>query len=403
MSKVVRVQDGDYKVVVGSSITPGNIILDTNPAGEFGTQGEVRITGDLIVLGNITAVQSETLTVNDNIIELNKGETGNGVSTLGTTSGIRVNRGTRPYVEFVWDESLLSRNPLTGVNTPGTFKFTTLSDQLIPIATNSINTDGGDLALISSGDGVITVTGTTDYEQRILDYANLNLLFDIISIQRQSNVAIIQVNGIHGLQNGIRVDVVCFPNSTLNTSSAFITVVNDTTISYTNNGPDIPLTALPLGTGGTVKPNAIIDDDRIPNMRAVADYATASLTSFISKKIQEQDTKVEISDNGTADSEIVFTVDSNSRAVINNTGLSVDNINIFGNIISNFLNDNLRVDSVLSLENKITDPIVTPGYVTLYSKSDPGNGGSGVYFVNTAGTDDELISKTRALLYSLIL
>jgi hypothetical protein len=33
----------------------------------------------------------------------------------------------------------------------------------------------------------------------------------------------------------------------------------------------------------------------------------------------------------------------------------------------------------------------------------PGTGGTGLFFVNTEGTRDELISKTKALLYSLIL
>ena len=33
MTKVVRVRDSDYKIVVGSTGSPANIILDTNPTG----------------------------------------------------------------------------------------------------------------------------------------------------------------------------------------------------------------------------------------------------------------------------------------------------------------------------------------------------------------------------------
>jgi hypothetical protein len=33
MSKIVRVQNGDYKIVVGAKNAPGTIYLDTNPMG----------------------------------------------------------------------------------------------------------------------------------------------------------------------------------------------------------------------------------------------------------------------------------------------------------------------------------------------------------------------------------
>jgi len=84
MSKVVRVQDGDYKIVTQLN---GTITLDT------GNQiGQVIVTGDLLVQGNTTTVESETMTVKDNIIYLNYGETGAGVS-LGT-AGISIERGS---------------------------------------------------------------------------------------------------------------------------------------------------------------------------------------------------------------------------------------------------------------------------------------------------------------------
>jgi len=64
MSKVVRVTDSDYKIVTQLD---GTITLDT------GSQiGRVIITGDLIVEGNTSTIESETLTVKDNIIYLNQ-------------------------------------------------------------------------------------------------------------------------------------------------------------------------------------------------------------------------------------------------------------------------------------------------------------------------------------------
>jgi len=404
MSKIVRVQDGDYKIIVGSTIRPGDITLDTNPAGELGAQGTVTITGDLVVKGNTTVIESETLAVFNNLLILNNGETGDGVVTLGPTSGIQIDRGTRPDIFILWDETLSSRYPISNLDSTGTVKFVDANNLLVPIATNSINTFGGNLALISNGTGVITVTGTADYEERILDYSKLSIAFEIISISRLSNFATIRTNVMHNLSSGDRIDVSCFPDSSFNATFVPVTVIDETTLRYSSTGFNVLEISFVPGIGGTVRPNSIIDGDRIPNMKAVADYSSATLLSFVTKKIQEKDTFVEVNDfDLTGTSEIKFVVDGEQVAVINNGGMTVDSINIFGNTISNSLNDNLRIDSVLSLQNKDTDPTSTSGYVTLYSKSEPGTGGTGIYFVNPTGTDDELISKTKAFLYSLIL
>lgn len=74
-----------------------NITLDTDT---------VYITGNLYVRGNTSEIASNTLSITDNIITLNDGETGNGVSSLGTTSGIVIDRGTAPggNVQLRWNE-----------------------------------------------------------------------------------------------------------------------------------------------------------------------------------------------------------------------------------------------------------------------------------------------------------
>ena len=75
-----------------------NITLDT----DF-----VIITGNLNVRGNTTVINSNIQTISDNILTLNSGETGNGVSTLGTTSGIEIDRGSAAggNVQLIWNES----------------------------------------------------------------------------------------------------------------------------------------------------------------------------------------------------------------------------------------------------------------------------------------------------------
>jgi hypothetical protein len=97
-----------------------------------------------------------------------------------------------------------------------------------------------------------------------------------------------------------------------------------------------------------------------------------------------------------------------SEATVINIGQSsgsttINEINITGNIISSTSSDDILIDGVLSLSNQTVVPDVSPGYVKVYSTNEPGPGGTGLYFVNTIGTNDELISKTKAFLYSLIL
>lgn len=60
----------------------------------------------------------------------------------------------------------------------------------------------------------------------------------------------------------------------------------------------------------------------------------------------------------------------------------------------------LFLRSVLKLENEVSDPTSTAGSNKVYAKT-PGNAGSGLYFKNTS-TADELVSKSKAILFGLI-
>lgn len=80
---------------LSSSNTNGNITLAPN-----GT-GDVVIEADLIVNGTTTQVNTEQVTIDDNIIVLNNNETG----TPSQDSGIEVERGTSTNARLLWDES----------------------------------------------------------------------------------------------------------------------------------------------------------------------------------------------------------------------------------------------------------------------------------------------------------
>jgi hypothetical protein len=65
--------------------------------------GNFIISGNLDVKGAVTMIESTNTTVKDNIITLNKGESGSGV-TLGS-AGIEVDRGNLTYQRLIWSES----------------------------------------------------------------------------------------------------------------------------------------------------------------------------------------------------------------------------------------------------------------------------------------------------------
>jgi hypothetical protein len=162
MSKYVNVPNGDYRVRVEDG---GSITLDTG----F-NEGQVVITGDLLVQGTTTTVESTVTTIADNIITLNAGETANGINSVnGNDAGLEIDRGTLSNAYFVFDEDISWRRPSDGVLVTGGFVVRDQSANLVGLRTNSISTGGGDLYLINSGNGVVSVSGTVDYELNVTD------------------------------------------------------------------------------------------------------------------------------------------------------------------------------------------------------------------------------------------
>lgn len=159
MSKYLNVPNGDYKISVQDG---GNITLNTG----FEI-GQVIITGNLLVQGNTTTVQSEDLTVRDNIIVVNSGENGAGITL--DTAGLRIDRGSLSDGYILFDEDITWRDPITETTKTGGFIFRNDLNALVGIRTNSISTGGGDLYLINAGTGVISVTGTNNYENQVTD------------------------------------------------------------------------------------------------------------------------------------------------------------------------------------------------------------------------------------------
>lgn len=356
--KVLSIPNSDYKVITRNN---GRITLDV------GNDGEVLVTGDLTVAGDVTTIQSETLTVRDNIIQLNIDDPGDsqGISNavFNRQSGIEINRGSvQPDGYFVLSDAVESIRA-NGSSAYGTWIFKDAVGASMGIQTCSIKTGTNEsLFLVNQGSGVVTVTGTVDYEKNALEYSAY------------------------------------WPTYPLG--------------SPTYSGP------ITLKVGG---------DDVLPNSKAMADFLTSALYFFDDWRISESDTSVSVYDSAGGNiyrpsgytppvaSKIEFTVDGSERAEINSNGLTVDNLRVFTDTVSNTsvgndliltaTNNTVRIDSVLKLQEQASNPTSTATYGKIFTKA-PGTGvgtpgKSGIYFVNTL-TSDELVAKNRALLFSIL-
>ena len=347
--KVVNVSAGDYRVNVQSG---GTITLNTGSQA-----GTVVITGDLLVAGNTTTVESETMTVKDNIITINSGEASAGVNAaLGYQAGIAIDRGSLPDTFILFDDQVNHLNA-AGNSTQGTFTFVNSSSGLVGIQTPSINTEGQNLYLINSGTGYVTVTGTSNYERQILSYA----AWDAVGNPRPVYAA--------------------------------------------------GVIALTADEDGLVNTQALED---YVDAKLYAFSDTNILEGNTSVEVFD-------SSAGHAPSRIVFTVDGIERGQFNNSGFDVDDINIYQNIITTRNTNAdlvlrsatglIELDGYLILKDQPVDINVQAGTASIYTKSTTGGGDTGLYFVNTkVDTDgsslkvlqDELVSRRRALVFSFI-
>ena len=162
-ANVIKV-NGDYKI---KSVQGGNITLDA------GSTGNVKITGHLTVEGSTTSVTTTNTDITDNIITLNKGESTSQISANSGQAGIEIDRGRNninggnAHLYFI--EGIEWSDPVEDIVKKGLFVFKTENQGICGIRTVSINTDGKDLYLINNGNGVISVTGTSNYETHVLD------------------------------------------------------------------------------------------------------------------------------------------------------------------------------------------------------------------------------------------
>ena len=171
MSKVLSINDGNYTVKVEAG---GQILLDT-ARGSFVSgkpAGTVVIRGSLEVEGTTTTVESNDTLINDNILTLNNGQAGAGISaSKNYQSGIEIDRGSEATASFVFDDSV-SWN-IGGDSGTGGFKLFTGSGDKTTLVLDGIKSNAA--LFIDTGNNAISVTNATDYETRVF-HNQLHLL-----------------------------------------------------------------------------------------------------------------------------------------------------------------------------------------------------------------------------------
>ena len=156
---------GDYVVDAKN----GNITLNVSTTGHTGS---LVLNGNLQVIGNSGQVDALTLSIRDNIITLNSGETNTTVSQ--GVAGIRVARGfdnsDSNSATFLFNDTVAWSD---GVNTThGIFEFS-VAQQTSAIRTDAIRVSTASTSLNLLGadnpNAVVSVKGTIGYENRVVD------------------------------------------------------------------------------------------------------------------------------------------------------------------------------------------------------------------------------------------
>lgn len=139
MSRVLKVSNSDYRIKVKDT---GSITLDTGTA-----VGTVYVTGNLVVKGETTTINTSQTTIEDRIITLNK-STDNDAQNLAAgildigglrQSGIEINRGTSSKAQLLFDENVSHYDPILTTSIPGTFIIRTADGILSGLRLASIS------------------------------------------------------------------------------------------------------------------------------------------------------------------------------------------------------------------------------------------------------------------------
>jgi hypothetical protein len=344
MGQFLRV-NGDYNIKTEEG---ARITLDTGP-----NVGSVRVTGDLLVEGATVYVAATNLDIEDNIIVLNKGETGAGVTL--DYSGVQIDRGTLGAASLIWNENIAIPAGSSSINaggwqlvsgTDGVYGFSDSRLKVKEIITEP-TTDGGDLLVIGQGSGVIKVIGTVDYENQVThddDVPNKKYVDD--TIQNNPTFQVVSDNSRVTVSDKDRLPNIGSQPGSL----AYLTA------------------ATGFSTGGESAVSVIVD--------------AALNTQFYPNRTE------------------MFSLEFTGSEITTKSGITNQNINVrtqgTGKLQTNYA---VQIDSIAGTPAYVTDATV------LYSAT-PSVGTTGVWYVNPSAEarlqSGELINKNKALVFSMI-
>lgn len=318
----------------------GTITLDTG--NEVGT---VVVTGNLQVEGEQTVVNTTDMAIEDNLILLNTGETAAGI-TRGGQAGLEVERGTLTNGRWLFVDSIdWTDTPIPGTTRQGGWSGRDTSGNILGIETVSITTSGNPFAFyIDSNDAgaKIFIDGAADYELRVTeddDIPNKKYVDD--SITNFFNVIV--PSRIEEGPVGNKTKVETFDNTQTGTASRI---------------------------GLTV--------DNVDVAEFFEEYA-----DIYGLRIEDLPGRgIELKTTQTSSNDLILGAMGTGQVVIE---------------------DNLRIQRIGHEGDDgapASIPVPNEGVTVFANTSNAG--GSGLFFVNENSQRDELISRNRALVYSMI-
>jgi len=430
MPRVLKAYNTDYKISVQDG---GKITLDT------GIEiGDVIVTGNLQVQGETTTVNTTNLEIEDNIIVLNRGEQGfPGVTEV--TAGLEIDRGSLSPAFWVFDESVQWQ--LGGLDGLGTF-YGSVDGQKLPINTPGV-VAGGDF-YVDTGEGVISVTGTQNYERKVFSYDNAG-----VNIEPAADGSIVldddHIPNAKGIADFISYSFANNLQPSIQQGNTTATAIDDThaileiiSINASGNNTTVIATANPHGfssadsvtisdVNGNGDPIEGLNGTEIDIVEIINQFSFridkivtgADVTSYIQNsgtvtKTNAEESKIQITVEGTEVGEFY-----EDRTRIQNI-LLADNTVKSRNVDEDLIlsapgTGTVKIEDVLELssfpyEQDNVIPTVPSDGIKLYTTQDNTSGEftdqtlgkSGVFFVNSNQTRDELISRNRSLLYSML-
>lgn len=352
--------NGTLTVTGNTTLNGANLVI----SGYTTISNGVTITGDLIVSGTTTYVNTATLNIADNIITLNA-DLGAAVAPS-ENAGVEVNRGNAANVQLRWNET----SDKWQITTDGT-NYGDIHSKLTDVALGT-DTSGNYVASLTSANGVAgsgTGEGSTPALYAVgangisVTSAGINVLAGNGLISDSTNLRVVAGDGIVAntlgvnarAANGISVDtsginVVAGTELTSNTTGVHH---NDITRTNTTNGNTSPNYAGTFTTVDSITTNARGHVTAV-NTKTVtmpsSNNTTYDLAAVANSAANEG--RVRLTDSSNANDDVLFvgqdeiTITSNSTAVyIDHNDITRTNTTT-GNTSPNYAGTFTAVDSI---------------------------------------------------------